>query len=1077
MLCRTGPVIVFPNWRLKVIKLIQYLIDNKLVANLLVLLIFVLGLGSFMKLNREAYPQASLDMVSIKTIYPGASPDELESLVSIPIEKKLREVDGLDKVRSYNIDNVSVVVAYIDEHASSKKQIVQDVKDAVDMVEGLPSQANKPLVEEVKVDKTEVISVAMSAAGDGVPFEKVWRAADELEDLLYDFDGVAEVEGFGFLDRQYLVEVDPFMLERYRVGMNTIINVLANRNVDLPGGPLRVGDEEYVLRTKGQFRDIREVRDTVMMANDYGYTARISDLALVTDTFEEPSVYERFQGEPAIIFKIWKKHSADEIELAGRIKQGIKEFQARHEGSVAVVLFNDQSEKTLNNINSVITNAVTGFILLALILFVLLGWRISTLMTALIPLVFLIAFIGMGLLDVTINVVSLFGLVMVLGMIVDFGIVVAENTSRYLEMGVEKREAVVSGIREVLAPITVTFLCIAAAFVPLLLITGLMGKFIKFIPMVIMICLAASWFVAIFLLPSYLNSFLTIKKKPVSASPDAARDELFSRGGFGAVQRKYMALLRFSLKHRYIVLGVILLLLASSFALVPVLGFVFTPGGGSEEIQIRGYMPTQTNLAANLREIKTIERLLFDLLPKDELESVYARVGVDVADGAHDPKPGEGTHKATLYVYLTPEKDRNRTADEIAAAIREAISAVQKKGALSGAMITKVEVQENGPPIGKPVNVEIRGKEFDTMMKIAREYMEYLKTAEGVYDISMDFEAGKTEYRFRANEKMAKRSGVSVNDIAQAILASFQGIDATSVREGDDDIALRVRFRDAARRTMSTLDKVKVANNAGGLIDLGMVTSVDRQAGISQINRLNSRRLIQVQAQLDTGKTNTTKVTRRLEKHFHDISRRYPGYAVAYGGEQEETNKSMAELGDLFMVALLVIFIVLAVFFRSLSTPLVVMSAIPFSLVGVIFALFVHGEPLCFMTMLAMFSLAGVLVSNTVTLVEFINNRRDMGSDLVTSIAEGTMLRLRPVILTTGTTVLGLLPSIYGIGDKDYMVAPLALSFGYGLIFATIITLVLVPCLYHIAEDMKGRMAKFMGWFGVSMDGRIYRGK
>ena len=317
----------------------------------------------------------------------------------------------------------------------------------------------------------------------------------------------------------------------------------------------------------------------------------------------------------------------------------------------------------------------------------------------------------------------------------------------------------------------------------------------------------------------------------------------------------------------------------------------------------------------------------------------------------------------------------------------------------------------------------------------------------------MDLEEGKLEYRYSVNEVMAAQTGVSVADVAIALNASFEGAIATTVNQEEEEIDVRVRFPEIARKRMNSLNDVMIANRNGGLIPLSKVTNVDKKPGYTQINRLDYKRLVQVQAEVDLKKITSIEANKLLMKKFTDIEKRYPGYHVAYGGEQEETNESMGEMGSLFMFALLVIYIVLAVYMGSLILPLVVMIAIPFALVGVILALFTHGQPLSFMGTLGFFSLAGVIVSNTLVLVEFINNLRNEGLGLKDALLEGGVIRLRPVILTTGTTVLGLIPSIYGLslmggGDKDHFVSPLALTFGYGLIFATFITLVLIPCFY-----------------------------
>ena len=589
------------------ITIIKYLMREKLVVSLIIGLVIMLGVMSLKSFNRESIPEVSFDMVTIKTVYPGGAPDELESLVTIPIEKKLREVDGLDKVRSYNIENVSVIAVYIEEKASDKRTIVQDIKDAVDLVEDLPGNAEKPVVEEITTDKTDIIYAAIKAADDNVPFTVLREVGSSLEDFLYDFDGVAEVEKNGFYDREFLVEVDPAKLSGYRLGINDVINKIALRNIDLPGGPLRIGKDEFVLRTKGQYNNIREIMNTVVQSNDAGFIVRIKDIAAVRDTVEEPKVLERFQGNRAMVFKVLKKKSADQITLTDRIKNELVNFNNPHPEKVSIEFFNDQSIYTRTSIDSVLVNAATGFVLLALVLFAMLGVRMATLVTATVPLVFMVAFIGLNIAGVTINIITLFGFIMVLGMIVDFGIVVSENSHRYIEVGLKKSDAIIKGTAEIMWPVTVTFLCIATAFTPLMMLSGIMGKFIKYIPMVVMICLVASWIIAIFVMPTFLNIFGNDRYNGDNENSIVLEDgEHLENGFFGKFQLMYMKILQFALKRRYITAVVLFILLLGSLALVPVVGFVFSPDGGGEEIEVKTYLPNSRNLQTNLSEIKKV---------------------------------------------------------------------------------------------------------------------------------------------------------------------------------------------------------------------------------------------------------------------------------------------------------------------------------------------------------------------------------------------------------------------------------------------------------------------------------------
>ncbi|HPS56618.1 MAG TPA: efflux RND transporter permease subunit [Spirochaetota bacterium] len=1080
-------------------RIINYILEQDLLVNLVVAILVIAGITSYSMLNRESLPDSTLDMVTVTTIYPGASPTDAEELVSIPIEKKLREVSGLDKVRAYNVENLSLLVLYIADDVKDKKKVVQDIKDAVEQVTGLPSVARTPLVAEVTVETTELVSVAFTGKDESVPYNRLREFANKSEGFFYDIDGIAEVEKYGYYDREYLVEVDSDALDRNRIGLNTIVNALKMRNIDFPGGPLRVGKKEFVLRTKGQFKNAEEIRNTIIRGNDIGYSLRIGDVAKVTDTYEEADVHHRFNGKQAIVFKLWKKRSADELKLAEAISKAAAGYSDPGYNDVDISLFNDKSSLTKNRIMSVVHEAILGFVILGLFMFLLLGRHMSALVLAGIPITFMATFAVMKYQDITINIISLFGMIMVLGMMVDFSIVIAENSHRYIEQGIKRKIAIENGVSEIFWSVTVTLLCIVIAFMPLLLVSGLIGRFIRAIPIVIIATLVASWFFAMFILPYFLNKFLgdshkkgrdkreiTLPQKLFSKifgeklnkfiSREQKEDKNFEEGLFGQVQKKYKGLVTAALKHRYIVVGILLIFFISSLALIPGIGFKFITGGGEEQIRIKVKMPFETNLQSNLDEMKKLEQLIIESVPAKEFKALHLYVGEDYIDFS-DPKPPKATYKSTFELYLVPEKERKRTADEINADLRRKISVAQESGYISREINIKLESVFLGPPVGKPVNVEIQGADYEVMKKIADEYNDFLPTVKGVRDITVDLESGKTEYQYTVNERMAAWTKISAYDIASAINASFSGSVATLVNQNEEEVGVRVRFPENARKDRTSLHDVKVSNMMGGLIPLDSVSNVTIYKGYSQINRLNFKRLVQVQAEVDTKIITPSEVTSILETKFADIGKRYPDYIIRYGGEQEDTNDTMSDLGNLFIAALIVIFVILTVYTQSLVMPLIIMIAIPFALVGVIFALFFHGQPLSFMSTLGLFSLAGIIVSNTLVLVQFINKFRDEGMPLKDALAEGGVVRLRPIILTAGSMFLELLPVMYGFGGKDYLVAPLALAFGWGLLFATFITLVLIPCFYYIAEDVKGLAAGMLALNGIYIRHTIYQPK
>ncbi|MFH1729928.1 MAG: efflux RND transporter permease subunit [Pseudomonadota bacterium] len=1054
---------------------ISFLMKQNLLINLIVVLILSVGFVTIKNINREVAPEVNFDMVTITTIYPGASPDECEQLITIPIEKKLREVMGLDKVRSYNIENVSVIVIYLSEDAKDKSKVADDIKDAVALVKDLPGNAEKPEIKEVKLDKTPVLNFAIRGKKSNVSYRKIREVSEKLEEYLYEINGIADVETYGKQDREYLVEVNPKALSKYRIGLNKVIDTLRGRNIDLPGGSIKVGENEYILRTKGKYNSIEDIKNTSLFANDAGFLTKVKDLAKVSDTFEEADVFERYNGTRSVIMIAWKKRSADEIRVVDTIKEKMKTFSNPYENEITIDHFGDMSRITRDRIDAVIENALVGFLLLIAILFLLMGIRMSLIVTASIPIAFMVAFIGMKLNDITINVISTFGLIMVLGMIVDFSIVVSENSYRYLQAGKSKLDGISKGVSEVFWPVTVTLLCIVAAFAPLLFISGVVGKFIVAIPLVVILCLVASWMGAFLIIPNYLYTFGAKKKSNNINKETSNNEEVYTKGYFRFIQKIYSRALKWMLDYRYIAIVLMFALLIGTLSLSKKVGFVFMPSGGAEAIKIWLKMPQGTNLDTNLGQVKIVEKMI-NKLPKEELEGYRITVGNEETSWL-DPKPGQGTHKSTIHLNLSPEKKRKRKGDEILSQLRKDFDKAKKDKIFSKDDFFQFELEENGPPIGKPINIEIRGESFTELKKIAMEYISFLEKTDGVFGISIDLEEGKQEFRYSINEDMAARTQISTTSAALALNSSFEGAIATSVRDGKDDIDIRVRFPEAERIGVGSLKKVMISNNQGGLIPLSLVTEVKKEKGYSNINRLDYKRVVQVYGNVDLSIITSLEVNEKLMSHFKNIEKRHPGYNVTYGGEQEETQERMTELAVLFLFALFIIFIILAVFMNSIILPVVVMSAIPFATIGVILALLTHGEPMSFMTTLGIFSLAGVIVSNTLVLVQFINYQRDKKLSLKESLLNAGVIRLRPVLLTAGTTVLALIPTTYGFGGKDYFVAPLALAFAYGLIFATFITLGLIPTFYHIAEDLKGIFATLLKKLGIEINPKIYSKK
>jgi multidrug efflux pump subunit AcrB len=1041
----------------------EFILEKKLVMQFILVLLLVMGLVTVTGMKREAFPNVSLDKVVIEAVLPGATPEEIERLIAIPIEKQLRQVSNLDKVRSYNLENVSVIMVFLKEGIGDTSKVLDDIKDAVDLAK-LPDNAVEPTVREITTEKQEVIQIALTLKNPiGKPIEdyrKVRNVAKEIEDELFQLKEIAEVQKFGYRDRQFLVEVDPASLNSREIGLNTVLNALGSRNIDTPSGVLKLDGNEYLLRTKGEFEEAKDMLEVPLVGNEFGFSTLIKDIAKVKDTYKDIEIYEKVNGKDAVVLRIWKNESSDIINTSEKTKERIDSVIHKYP-EIEFTYFDDRSENVIKQIGDLGINFATGLTLVVVVLFFILGPRLSLIVSIAIPAIFLITFNLINQSGTTINTISIFGMVMVLGMMVDNSIVVSENTFRLMQEGMPRKDAILQTYRDVLIPLIVSMLVISAAFVPLLFLSGIVGKFIVAIPTVILLTLVISLIFSLSFLPNWLNIFLPEKIKATHKHNEAEDNS----GVFSYILKLYKITMEWAIRRRYIVLGlfslffIFMLTMSSLF-----LRFQFFPGGGEEDIEIKTWMPIGTTLEKNHSEIDVIEPLLIGMVGED-LSYIRTRVGIHESP-AVDPKPGQETHRSHIMMKLVPEDDRKEwnSGLRLVNTIRTTLEKAKDDGILDKGLFIDVSAKVKGPPIGKPVSVEIRGQDYEKIQEIANQYIDELKLINGVYDIRIDLEEGKEEYRFRIKDEAAIRTEVSARDISRSIRTAYNGEIASNISKGEDKINIMVRFPESSRMDVNSLKNVKVENRNRRLIPLDKVTYVTKERSYSMINRQDLLRIVRLEASIDTEKVTSLAVNTRLKKAVN-LSK-YQGYIVNFGGEQEDAQKSSRDLGFSMLLAVAVIFIIFIVYFNSIGTTGVVISSIPFGIIGVLFALLSHGFPLSFMSMLAIVALSGSIVANTLILITFIEELRGTGIPLNEAIIKGGEIRLRPIFLTTLTTVIGLLPSAYGFPTLDRFVQPLSLAFGWGLLFATGVTLVLVPIVYRIKEDIK----KLTRWRRTAVD-------
>ncbi|MFC1480277.1 efflux RND transporter permease subunit [Candidatus Omnitrophota bacterium] len=1022
----------------------RFSVSNSLFVNLISVMILIIGVIVVLGLNREVFPNVSFDMVSITTTYPGATPTDVEKLITVPIEKELREVDGIKEINSTSAVSTSLIYVKIDPDESDKQKVVRDIQSAVDKVKDLPKDINEdPMVTEVTSKQYPIIEVSLS--GEMTEHE-LHDYADALEDELEDIKGVARIRKIGYRDREMQVLVDHEKLYAYYVSIDEIEQALASRNVSIPAGKIDTTTTEYSIRTTGEFETAEEVEDVIIRANDSGNWLKIGDVARVEDTFKDEDVINKTLGTRSVNLVVIKKESGDAIGIVAEVRKKCGDFLRKIPEGLEISYVNDYSFYANRRLRVLRNNGWIGMLLVIGSMLIFLQKRIAFFTVLGIPIAFFVTFIVMGAMGITVNLISMFGLVIVLGMLVDDGIIVAENVYRYMEDGVPPREAAVKGTEEVMGAICSAVLTTIVAFSPLLFMSGLIGRFIRNIPTVVIIALLASLAEALIILPSHLADFVKIKRdaagKPVGLSKDMPWFKrliaFYTRVVKAAIRRKYKVLA-----------GITATLIICGVLSATVLKFILFPSAGINYFFIRGEAPIGTPLDKTSALIAPVEDIVAQL-PQEELDTYVTMVG-KIEEDRQDPFAGQASNLVQITVYLTQAQDRKRKVDEIIAEVRE------KTKNIEGFDDLRLDKPEAGPPIGKPVEVKIRGEGFETLDVIAAEYMDYLKTVDGTTDVTWDHKPGKEEIKIKVDHGRATMAGLSIGQIAKTIRGVFKGNIATKIKpvKAEEETDVTVRFDEAKEAsTLDIFNEIFVANKFGNLIPLNKVAQIEKVPGTTTIHHLDGKRVVTASCNVDTDKVTSLKINSMLARKFRDISDRHIGYSVKYGGEQEETIDSLRSLLKAFFFAFLVVYLILASFFKSLIQPVIVMLAIPFGLIGVIFAFLAHGLPLSFMAIMGIVGLNGIVVNDSIVLVDFINKLRASGMSRAESIVKAGQMRLRPVILTTVTTAGGLSTVAYGIGGKDPFLVPMAMSLCWGLVFATALTLIVIPCIYSIVDEL-----------------------
>jgi multidrug efflux pump subunit AcrB len=1023
-------------------------IKNRTTIAVLGLIILVLGASSYLTLPREAFPDIPIPHILVNTVYEGVSPADMETSVTMKIEKELNGVRGVKQIMSSSAEGVSMIDVEFTPDVPTDVAL-QRVRDRVDLARGeLPDDVLEPVIKEINLAEFPIMQVSIS--GDVSPMQ-LKGIADRMQDEIEMLPGVLKVDVLGALEPEIRMEFDRDRMAMYNLVITDIMQLIPTENVNISAGGLETKGTKFHVRIPAELVSAEEV-DHLLIASRDGKPIYLSDVATVRDAFKDRESYSRFDGVENVTLSVQKRAGANVVSVSDSVKAVLAEAQKRLPGAVKFDIVYDLAKYIRNQVADLENNVVAALILVVGILLIFMGLRTSMIVATIIPLSLLITFFLIQALGYTLNMIVLFSLVLVLGMLVDNAIVMVENIYRHMQLGYRPVEAAILGAREVAWPVTTSTLTTLAAFFPMLFWPGMMGDFMKYLPITLTIGLSASLFVALVFNP-VISSMATHLPKP------REHDHWFLRG--------YRRVQQLGLNNPGMTLFLSLCLLVGLAMLYGKmgLGVQFFPEGDPERAVITVRTPQGTNIHETDRIVRLIEDRIQPYRPW--IEHTVANVGSAGGVMTLTSSAG-GPHLANVTMIFYDYMIRQRPSMEIIAGVRQAIADIP------GAEI-KVEREKEGPPTGAPVTVRISGEDFGTLETYSEQARRLIADVPNLVNLNSDLEATRPELAFTVDRRRAVLLGVNTATVGNFLKMAIFGTKVGTYRQFNDEYDITVRLPLADRRNVDDLYRIQIPNIGGEAVPLSALGRLEYRGGFGTINRVNQKRVATLTA--DAEGRLSSEVLRDVQERLRPFAAQLPaGYNIRYVGEQEEQEAAQAFLSKAFVIALLSITLILVIQFNSLLVPFVIMTTVVLSLIGALLGLLICRMPFgVIMTGIGVISLAGVVVNNAIVLLDYTRQLQTRGMDLVSAAAEAGVTRLRPVLLTATTTVIGLLPMATGISydfhtftwatksESAEFWRNMAVVVMFGLTFATILTLVVVPALYVMLSRASLRLRTLFG--------------
>ncbi|MBN2039072.1 MAG: efflux RND transporter permease subunit [Spirochaetes bacterium] len=1041
---------------------INYFLTHHRITNMFILLLFMAGIFSLFSIKREILPEISFDIVQIRTVYPGASPEDVELYVTDKIEERMLEVENIKKISSMSFENLSVITLILDGEAGNPEKIKEDIREALSRVSNLPpAVTERPEYSEIKTSNFPVIEVALSGDDE----REVRRYTRDLEDKLKSIQGVARIERLGYRKREIRIEADVKKMMSYQVPFESIVHAIRSRNVRNTGGTLESYVSEKNIVTLSEFTDPMEVKDVIVRSNLSGYSIRVGDLADVKDIYEEPMYLYHGNGKRSIGLIVISNPESDIIRLGETVFSTFGAFKKSLPASVNAKVVTNNSVFTKIMISMMISNGLLGFFLVLILLFIFLDFKSGFWSAFGIPFSVITSFALFSIFGISINTATLLAMILLIGILVDDAIVITENIHTIRQEGKWDSKSLLDGVMSMAIPVAGSIMTTILAFFPIIFIPGVMGRFGKAIPGVVIILLAISFIDSIFFLPvhmsagnknpgrknkitKFVSKFLpAMGKNAKTKSLENKRDKAFN-----IVLIAYESFLAKCLKRKGTVLTAFVLLLVLLIAFTSMnIKFMLDEDIDPDTFQLVIEAKEGTPLLKTEKAVSEIEKAILEYMPENILMGVSSEIGHHDTD-YFGTTLGFHSNWALINVNLIPSAERDITCENLIAGFKQ--KADDLKSELNLQKLT-VDIPA-GLPVGKPVEITMVSGNDLARKKAGDSFTAFLEKQDGVINIETTDTAGKDELAVLLDYKMLSRLGLTSYDVASTIRSAFEGEVVTTIRNEGETVDFRIKLKDSAHFREDNILDIPVTNSNVRMIRLRHVARLEDQTSPAAIAHYGGNRSVTISANIDENITTSSEINAKIKSEFENT---LPSdVRIIYGGEQAESQESMSGIKFAGIFVVVSIYFILVILFDSYLLPAMIMSVVPFAIGGTFLTLLIHGRPLIMISLLGMIGLIGVVVNDTIVMINHLSKACKAAGYTIQNCIKAASARLRPVVLTTLTTFAGLLPAAYGLGGDVPSIRPMVLVMAWGIVFCTIVTLIFIPALFAVIKVRKPKV-------------------